>query len=1008
MAPSRVSPKTDSDRSPERLSSFLKRINFDVDLSPSAKQNASPKPKQVAPFAPPRVSSANASAPVKAAKPKPSAPVEANLSAAPEHLKAKKLKPSASPPPQPRPARFLSSPNKKLSSPPSIETYAKDFFSGPTLEDYAKHFFSAPHLTDSQRGKQILTTTPRTYPRNIQRVNWEHCHHPIACPKPRRILTIPPWLAEQTGRALLDKNYKNSPEHKERLLAILKSEFSSQSTSPATTPSRADTPRPQSKSPSHNLPVDYIQHTLRSSSIGATMSPVADNFGLNASKYAPATASPRLGQQLSNSSLSTHSKGPRPAYDPLSQPRSNSSLSTHSKGPRPAYNPLEPLARSGTLRPVVPQQSDFQQPHAVRTPLVKSEDEDIDYFGTQAPQQPIFQSSEAVRSPDVKDEHTRHYFHSEVHRRAPECQALKEKEEELERRGEHERRIFKERELRNQAQDQRNDRERRIARQPLSQVDVQRRDTLARQTEIQGEENQRRLALQAKALCEVNDRLLKEEAERHRLALIAKQKAAEKAEAERVAELKRRHDELQRQKAELRAQEEERQRAAKFKAEGEERERIAKLKAEEERQRVAKLKAEEEERQRLAKLKAEEERQRIAEEEERQRLAKLKAEAERKARELELLMQGLRQDATDKIHAHLIERLEAFENFMAQLDEKMSRKAAGINSFENNIAAKETEIAELEKQLDNLKSELSSMADTKMEMEKDFREIQLQKSEYQGRAEVLKQDAATQLEKLQDTSLSSEDVENILASFIPTDNQIEVPELELSQLSLRDRSECGEAVAGESSDDEEGEVNGSAPVEHPVFWAWMETGIEADRVVKLINLPTNATVVDIQALIWGGPLAQIEYTPGSTEAKVYFLDGKHANRYYDATANHIPYPGDEDRLIEVHKCDPSPRHPFLRWALETGVTRNILCTGMPEWTKADCKSFASKHGREVEQVLYGKTKSGLRIVEFRFLNIHHANAFKHLLKTDIELYTVKTEYAKDQCAVHRNVHLGAR
>lgn len=197
MAPSRVSPKTDSDRSSERLSSFLKRINFDVDLSPSAKQNASPKPKQVAPFAPPRVSSANASAPVKAAKPKPAAPVEANLSAAPEHLKVKKLKPSASPPPQPRPVRFLHSPKKKLSSPPSTEAYAEDFFSGPKLENYAKDLFSRPNLTDSQRGKQILTTTPRVYPRYIQRVNWEHCRRPIACPKPQRILTIPPWLAER-------------------------------------------------------------------------------------------------------------------------------------------------------------------------------------------------------------------------------------------------------------------------------------------------------------------------------------------------------------------------------------------------------------------------------------------------------------------------------------------------------------------------------------------------------------------------------------------------------------------------------------------------------------------------------------------------------------------------------------------------------------------------------------------------------------------------------------------
>ncbi|KAK7551218.1 hypothetical protein IWX49DRAFT_578221 [Phyllosticta citricarpa] len=461
---------------------------------------------------------------------------------------------------------------------------------------------------------------------------------------------------------------------------------------------------------------------------------------------------------------------------------------------------------------------------------------------------------------------------------------------------------------------------------------------------------------------------------------------------------------LEQEEAELREQlrrEEESKRAAQLKREHEERER----------QRLAKIQAVKEEAARLEREKAKRAAQLKKEEEERehQRLAKFQAEKEEtelKERERQLLLKVQRVDAIAQIQAYAKDGDKKYEILVKQADDKIDQQTSDLDSFNTSIDAKEIEYAQLKHQLKTLGEELSSMTATKMGMDKDLRQLEESKSELVAKAQTLQDEASEKTEMLKNEFLSSEDVATIL-EFIKPELEIQAPEVELSRLSLSDKVEDSDDDE-ESSGDEDSFVDLGA-TRIPAWWKLNDTGIEADRVVKLVNLPTNITEVEIQALVWGGPLDRIVYKRGDSTAEVYFLIGQDCGKYYKATANHILYPGDEKRLIRVEKCPPSPRHPFLRYAWENQVTRCVLATGVPDgWTKGELKKFAASHGREVEQVLFGKTKSGVRLAEFRFLNITNANAFKFLLKRDIDFYKVKTTYAADQCAVKRGVHTEPR
>ncbi|KAK8172376.1 hypothetical protein BKA80DRAFT_340096 [Phyllosticta citrichinensis] len=520
------------------------------------------------------------------------------------------------------------------------------------------------------------------------------------------------------------------------------------------------------------------------------------------------------------------------------------------------------------------------------------------------------------------------------------------------------------------------------------------------------EELERRVA-EARRAAQLKKEL--EERERQRLAkLKAEKEEAERwellrreQEAKRAAQLSLAKLQAEKEEAERREREEKARRAAQLKREQEERERerLAKLKAEKEEAELRERFRRQEEAKRAAQLKREQE------ERERQRLAKIQAEkeeAERKERERQLLLQAQRIDAIAQIEAYVKDSSKKYGILMKQTDDEIDQQASDLKSLNTQIAAKKTEYARIEQQLKNLGAELHSMAATKMGMDKDLRQLVDNKAELLSETQKLQTEAAEKAKTLKEKSLSSNDFAKILEFIKP-----EFEAIELSRLSLSDKPEDSDDD-GESSGDEDGFVDlGATPA--PAYWKLDDTGVEADRVVKLVNLPTNITVVSVQALVWGGPLDRIVYTPGESTAEIHFLIGQDCQKYYKATANHIPFPGDEERLVRVQKCPPSPRHPFLRYAWEEKLTRYVLATGIPDgWTKAELRKFAGSHNRQVEQVLFGKDSRGNRACEFRFLNIFHANAFTFLMKRDIDFYKVKTEYSKDQCAVHRGVHLQLR
>jgi hypothetical protein len=100
------------------------------------------------------------------------------------------------------------------------------------------------------------------------------------------------------------------------------------------------------------------------------------------------------------------------------------------------------------------------------------------------------------------------------------------------------------------------------------------------------------------------------------------------------------------------------------------------------------------------------------------------------------------------------------------------------------------------------------------------------------------------------------------------------------------------------------------------------------RRVKLSGLPTECNIVIVTAIVWGGNIQEIRYTPGQTVADALFLKHEDCNNYFSATGNGIQYPGDANRFIAVEMMEPEHNErPGQR-----------LC-------RTECYSLSSGHGR---------------------------------------------------------------
>jgi hypothetical protein len=132
------------------------------------------------------------------------------------------------------------------------------------------------------------------------------------------------------------------------------------------------------------------------------------------------------------------------------------------------------------------------------------------------------------------------------------------------------------------------------------------------------------------------------------------------------------------------------------------------------------------------------------------------------------------------------------------------------------------------------------------------------------------------------------------------------------------------------------------------------------RTVKLTNLPTIATHADVFALVWGGDVQALKFTPGSSFAEVQFLRGGDCAKYIAATTNNILWPKEPTRFIKVEKCDPEPSHDMVKGYIERGITRCVrVFDANQEWGKTALDKFArGKAHRSIERIANGQNAQG--------------------------------------------------
>lgn len=134
------------------------------------------------------------------------------------------------------------------------------------------------------------------------------------------------------------------------------------------------------------------------------------------------------------------------------------------------------------------------------------------------------------------------------------------------------------------------------------------------------------------------------------------------------------------------------------------------------------------------------------------------------------------------------------------------------------------------------------------------------------------------------------------------------------------------------------------------------------RRLKLTNLPATSTIKSILALVWGGPVEALEYVPGNQYAFVRFMTPEDCKVYFDASANGIPYPGPEKRVIWV-ETDPQgvmSINERLDYLIKEKATRIVRAVGVDaDWGATGLYKVASFNKRLVEDIIDGQNVAGV-------------------------------------------------
>ena len=147
------------------------------------------------------------------------------------------------------------------------------------------------------------------------------------------------------------------------------------------------------------------------------------------------------------------------------------------------------------------------------------------------------------------------------------------------------------------------------------------------------------------------------------------------------------------------------------------------------------------------------------------------------------------------------------------------------------------------------------------------------------------------------------------------------------------------------------------------------------RTVHLSGLPRRPTTAFITCLVFRGPLEQIRVSSSqnSTTASVVFLYDADCEKFYDETSNGIVYGKDDIGREKVARVSlgkdvdvvSEKVMQYIAWE----YTRCVKVVPLSkDYEKKFWWEYAVEKGRRVEDIELGRTKGGVSLPLFLFLN----------------------------------------
>jgi hypothetical protein len=131
----------------------------------------------------------------------------------------------------------------------------------------------------------------------------------------------------------------------------------------------------------------------------------------------------------------------------------------------------------------------------------------------------------------------------------------------------------------------------------------------------------------------------------------------------------------------------------------------------------------------------------------------------------------------------------------------------------------------------------------------------------------------------------------------------------------------------------------------------------------LTGFPANATLNNVQMVIWGGNIQEFQYQPGATIAIALFVKAEDCARFFAATSNGIPYPADPTRIIMIEKLEAEPAYGMVKDYIEKDITRCVRVYDIDaDWGKVALQRLAQgPSNRTVERIVNGQNSKGVSV-----------------------------------------------